>query len=161
MRFGSARNLQFLSPVWFFGMLGATLGIKSSRSGKSGGMIASTVVGAAYYVTIVFAQNLGYHGLINPTFSMWIPNIWLFALTFYLVWKTHHETPFTFFVELQNFCISGYEFPQKFYKRITSGRQSPKAASPLLHNPGNKKETKPQEVHFMWLAPHLSIRPFP
>ena len=113
-----------------FGMLGATLGIKSSRSGKSGGMIASAIVGAAYYVTIVFAQNLGYHGLVNPTFSMWIPNIWLFALTFYLVWKTHHETPFTIFVELQNFCISGYEFPQNFYKRITSGKQRQKAASP-------------------------------
>jgi len=132
-----------------FGMLGATLGIKSSRSGKSGGIIVSAFLGALYYITIVFSQNFGNHGLINPTFSMWIPNIWLFALTFYMVWKTNRETPFTTLVKLQDFCISGYEFSRNFYKRITSGQKSQNAASLLPQNPGNQKEAKPQEVHFL------------
>ena len=105
-----------------FGMLGATLGIKSGRTGKSGGMIISFLLGTLYYLTTVFSQNFGHHGLINPTLSMWIPNIWLFALTFYMVWKTNRETPFTIFAKLQDFCISGYEFSQNFYKRTSSDK---------------------------------------
>jgi len=131
-----------------FGMLGASLGIKSSRSGKSGGIIVSAFVVALYYITIIFSQNLGSHGLLNPTFSMWIPNIWLFVLTFYMVWKTVRETPFTFFVKLGDFCISGYEFSRNFYKRITSEKQPQNSGSHSLKNPRNKKEAKPQEVHF-------------
>ncbi len=107
-----------------FGMLGASLGIKSNRSGKSGGMIVSIFVVGLYYITIIFSQNLGSLGLVNPTFSMWIPNLWLSVLTLYLVWKTVHETPFVIFVKLWDLCISGYEFSRNFYKRITSGKQS-------------------------------------
>jgi len=112
-----------------FGMLGATLGIKSNRSGKSGGMIVSMGVVGLYYITVVFSQNLGSHGTVNPTFSMWMPNIWLSALTFYLVWKTVHETSFTFFVKLGDFCTRGYEFSRNFYKKITSEKQRQKSAS--------------------------------
>lgn len=102
-----------------FGVLGASLGIKSNRSGKSGGMIVSGALVAMYYITIVLCQNLGSHDIINPTFSMWIANIWLSALAFYLVWKTVHETPFTVFAKLGDFCVMGYEFSRNFYKRIT------------------------------------------
>jgi lipopolysaccharide export system permease protein len=105
-----------------FGVLGATLGIKSNRSGKSGGMIISIVVIALYYITVVLAQQLGGEGLVNPTFAMWMPNIWLFVLAFYLAWKTIHETPFTNFVKAQDFCISGYEFAKKFYTSFSSER---------------------------------------
>lgn len=112
-----------------FGVLGATLGIKLNRSGKSGGMLASLFVVVLYYITMIFSQNLGSHGLINPTFSMWIPNIWLFALTFYLAWKTVHETPFTIFIQLRDFCISGFEFFRNFYKRKTLEKQRQNSAT--------------------------------
>ena len=112
-----------------FGVLGATLGIKSNRSGKSGGMIISIFVIALYYITIVFVQNMGSNGLLNPTFSMWIPNIWLSVLTFYMVWKTIHETPFTTFIKLEDLCISGFEFSKKLYFRLTSGKKSQNPAS--------------------------------
>lgn len=118
-----------------FGMLGATLGIKSNRSGKSGGMIVSIFVVALYYITIVFAQNLGSKGILNPTLSMWIPNIWLSVLTIYMVWKTIQETPFTTFIKLGDFCFSGYEFSVNFYKKLTSGKQSQNSASlPFKNN---------------------------
>lgn len=106
-----------------FGVLGATLGIKSNRSGKSGGMIVSFFLVGMYYITLIFSQNLGSTGLVNPTFSMWIPNLWLSVLTLYFTWKTIHETPFTIFVRLLDLCIGGYEFSRNFFKRMTSGRQ--------------------------------------
>ena len=118
-----------------FGLLGATLGIKSNRSGKSGGIIVSIFVVALYYITIVFAQNMGSKGIVNPTLSMWMPNLWLSVLTIYLVWKTVHETPFTVLIKLGDFCISGYEFSQKIYQKITSGKQRPNSASlPFKNN---------------------------
>jgi lipopolysaccharide export system permease protein len=118
-----------------FGLLGATLGIKSNRSGKSGGMIVSFFLIALYYITMVFAQNLGAHGLLNPIFSMWIPNIWLFVFTFFMVWKTVRESPFTVFIRLGDFCISGYEFSRNFYKQLTSGKQNRHSASlPFKNN---------------------------
>jgi lipopolysaccharide export system permease protein len=106
-----------------FGVLGATLGIKSNRSGKSGGMIVSIFVIASYYITMIFAQNLGAHNMVNPIFSMWIPNIFLFVLTFYMVWKTVRESPFTILTKCMDFSISGYEFSRNFFKRLTSGKQ--------------------------------------
>ncbi len=118
-----------------FGVLGATLGIKSNRSGKSGGMIISMFVIALYYITIVFSQKLGSHDLLNPTIAMWIPNTWLFVLTFYLAWKTIHETPFTVFIKLGDLCVSGYEFSKKLYLRFASGKPNRKPASfPFKNN---------------------------
>jgi len=112
-----------------FGVLGATLGIKSNRSGKSGGMIISIFVIALYYLTLVFSQNLGAHGLLNPFFAMWIPNIWLFVFTSYMAWKTIREAPFTVFTKCLDFCISGYEFSRNYYQRFTSRKRSPNSAS--------------------------------
>lgn len=107
-----------------FGVLGATLGIKSNRSGKSGGIIVTIFVIPLYYLTMIFVQDLGYHGILNPTFAMWIPNIWLLCLTIYTLWKTIHETEYTTFIKLGDFCISGYEFSQNFYKRLTLGKKT-------------------------------------
>jgi len=113
-----------------FGVLGATLGIKSNRSGKSGGMIVSIFVVALYYITVVFSQNLGSHGLLNPMLSMWIPNLWVFIFTLYMTWKTVRETPFTIFTKFGDFCMSGYGFLQNYYKRLVSGK--PRQNSPSL-----------------------------
>ncbi len=114
-----------------FGVLGATLGVKSNRSGKSGGMIVSIFVVALYYITMIFSQNLGAHGLINPIFSMWIPNIWVSVLALYMVWKTVRETPFTFFTNCENLFIGGYEFFRSYYKRFTSRKKRPKTSLPF------------------------------
>jgi len=117
-----------------FGVLGATLGIKSNRSGKSAGIIVAIFVIPLYYLTMVFAQDLGSHGLLNPTFAMWLPNMWLFTLTFYMVWKRVHETEFTTFIKIGDFCISGYEFSRNFYIRLTSGKKIRNPASLPFRN---------------------------
>lgn len=121
VRLGKKFSIPFACLL--FGVLGATLGIKSNRSGKSGGMIVSIFVVALYYIIMIFSQNLGVHNMVNPIFSMWIPNIFLFVLTFYMVWKTVRESPFTILTKFMDFSISGYEFSRNFYKKITSGKQ--------------------------------------
>lgn len=114
-----SKNFSIPFSCLIFGLTGAALGIKSSRSGKSGGFIVSVIIVALYYITLIFSQNMGTHGLINPTFSVWIPNIWLFILTYYIIWKTVKESPFTFFIRLGDACIDGYEFSKQFIKIIT------------------------------------------
>jgi lipopolysaccharide export system permease protein len=128
-----SKNFSIPFACLIFGLAGATLGIKSSRSGKSGGLIVSIVVAALYYITLVFSQNIGAHGVINPTFSVWIPNIWLSIFTFYIVRRTLKERPLTLFTRITDSCIEGYEIFKKLYsklqKKSTSEKQTQEPAS--------------------------------
>ncbi|TDJ61479.1 MAG: LPS export ABC transporter permease LptF [Nitrospina sp.] len=78
-----------------FGLIGAPLGIRSSRSGKSGGFLMAILVIMLYYIGMVTAQNFGKSGEINPLLSVWIPNFILMILAIYLSYKTQKETPFS------------------------------------------------------------------
>lgn len=58
-----------------FGIIGAPLGIKSSRSGKSGGFAISAFIIILYYIGLISTQNLGSVGRLHSLLSVWIPNI--------------------------------------------------------------------------------------
>ena len=77
-----------------FGIIGAPLGITSRRSGKSGGFVFAILIILMYYVSVVLLQNIGRSGLINPYFSVWIPNIALLIAAIYVCYKTQKEVPF-------------------------------------------------------------------
>jgi lipopolysaccharide export system permease protein len=77
-----------------FGVIGVPLGITSRRSGKSGGFVFAVLIILIYYVGLVLMQNFGRSGMINPYFSVWIPNIVLLIFTVYLSYKTQKEKPF-------------------------------------------------------------------
>lgn len=77
-----------------FALFGAPLGVKSSRSGKSGSFAMSVLVILLYYVFLVLSQNMGHIGRLNPYFSMWIPNLLLLATGAYVTIKMHKEIPF-------------------------------------------------------------------
>jgi lipopolysaccharide export system permease protein len=77
-----------------FGIIGAPLGITSRRSGKSGGFVFAIIIILMYYVSLVLLQNIGRTGLINPYFSVWIPNIALLFAAIYVGYKTQKEIPF-------------------------------------------------------------------
>jgi len=85
-----------------FGLIGAPLGIRSSRSGKSGGFVVAILVIMLYYIGLVSAQNLGKAGEINSLLSVWIPNFILFIFAIYLAYKTQKEIPFSFLDRLIN-----------------------------------------------------------
>lgn len=56
-------------------VLGASLGVRSSRAGPSIGFGLSVLVVFAYYVTMSIGSSLGDVGLIQPVVAAWIPNI--------------------------------------------------------------------------------------
>jgi lipopolysaccharide export system permease protein len=80
-----------------FGIIGVPLGITSRRSGKSGGFIYVIFIILMYYVSLVLLQNFGRSGMINPYFSVWIPNLILLIFTIYVGYKTQKEMPFRTF----------------------------------------------------------------
>ncbi len=78
------------------GFIGAPLGIKTARAGRSGGFAVSLIVILFYYVCLIFGESLGGTGQLPPAIAMWIPNILIMAVGCYLVNKTTKETPIVF-----------------------------------------------------------------
>lgn len=146
-RLGKSFSIPF--SCLLFGLTGAALGIKSSRSGRSGGFIVSVIVAALYYIALVFSQSMGALGMVHPTFSVWIPNIGLFFFTFYIVWKVVKESPMTFFIRLADACTEKYELTRnrasQFYNGWVAKRRSRDPASRLLQNPRKKGTPKPKK----------------
>ena len=66
-----------------FGILGAPLGIHSSRAGKAGSFATSIMVIILYYMGLIFAQNMGKSGEVEPYSSIWVPNIIIFCVIIY------------------------------------------------------------------------------
>ena len=77
-----------------FGLLGAPLGIYSSRGGKSGSFATSIMVILLYYMGLIFAQNMGKSGQIEPYSSIWGPNIIIFFVIIYTSYKMQKDLPF-------------------------------------------------------------------
>ncbi len=78
------------------GFIGAPLGIKCSRSGKSGSLTASIFVIVFYYIMLLTGQTLGGAGKLEPFIAMWIPNIVIAVIAGYLIYKTANELPFKY-----------------------------------------------------------------
>lgn len=79
-----------------FGFIGAPLGMKWSRSGKSGSFAISLVVIVFYYIMLLSGESLGDAGKFHPFLAMWTPNFLIIILAAYLVYKTANELPFKF-----------------------------------------------------------------
>ena len=79
-----------------FGLLGAPLGIHSSRGGKSGSFATSIMVILLYYMGLIFAQNMGKSGQVEPYSSIWVPNIIIFCIIVYTSYKMQKDLPFNF-----------------------------------------------------------------
>jgi len=57
-----------------FGIIGAPLGIRKSRSGRSAGIAIALAVFFLYYVLLGTSQNLAETGSLSPAAAYWIPN---------------------------------------------------------------------------------------
>lgn len=69
------------------GLVGAPLGIKSSRAGKSGGFAISLGVILFYYISLIAGESLGGAGKVYPAIAMWFPNSVILILGLYLSGK--------------------------------------------------------------------------
>lgn len=122
-----------------FAFLGAPLGIKSSRSGKSGSFGITLAVIMLYYVGLIMTQNLGRIGKIHAYSSVWIPNIILIVVVIYVLYKMQKELPFRFLEVFINSLMIVLEFFKKLFgktnKKLTrkkSGNRKPIPKRPDL-----------------------------
>lgn len=76
------------------GLIGAPLGIRKSRSGKSAGIAVAILVFLGYYIVLGAATNLAETGTFRPALAYWIPNCLLGAAAVVFVIKKGHEVNF-------------------------------------------------------------------
>lgn len=89
---------KFALPVacLLFGFVGAPLGVVNRRSGRSGGLVMSTLVILLYYLLYTAGEGMGDEGHLPALLAVWIPNLAIGFLAIYLVTKTVLERPFTY-----------------------------------------------------------------
>ncbi len=75
-RLESELHMRLSIPVacLIFGIIGAPLGIRRARSGRSAGIAIALAVFFLYYVLIGTSKNLAETGLLSPAAAYWIPN---------------------------------------------------------------------------------------
>ncbi len=77
-----------------FGLVGAPLGIRRTRSGKSAGIGIALVVFLLYYVVLAAGTNLSDTGKLSPAVSYWLPNALMTGAAILLVLKKGQELEF-------------------------------------------------------------------
>ncbi len=77
-----------------FGLIGAPLGIRRSRSGKSAGIAISIGVILVYYLVLGTGSHLADSGMLPPVAAYWLPNGLITLAAVALVVKKGHEIYF-------------------------------------------------------------------
>jgi len=80
-----------------FGLIGAPLGIRKSRSGKSAGIAIALLVFLVYYVVLAIGMNLSKTGQLAPALAYWIPNLVMTFLSIVFLFKKGREIDFSIF----------------------------------------------------------------
>lgn len=109
-----------------FGLLGAPLGIYSSQSGKSGSFAMCVLVIILYYIGLIFMQNMGRAGEVEPYSSVWIPNFILLGIITYTSYKMQKDLPFKLTGWVTDRVIISYETFKNIYLKLF----------PPSHHPG-------------------------
>ena len=104
-----------------FGLLGAPLGIHSSRGGKSGSFATSIMVILLYYMGLIFAQNMGKSGQVEPYSSIWVPNIIIFCIIVYTSYKMQKDLPFNFTNRIVDNLSTIHKLLSPFYLKLLPG----------------------------------------
>jgi lipopolysaccharide export system permease protein len=84
-----------------FGLIGAPLGIRRSRSGKSAGIGIALLVFLVYYMVLAAGTNLSDTGKLSPAVAYWLPNALMTAAAGALVYKKGQEIDFNIFGRLE------------------------------------------------------------
>jgi lipopolysaccharide export system permease protein len=80
-----------------FGLIGAPLGIRKSRSGKSAGIAIALLVFLIYYIVLATGMNLSKTGQLSPALAYWIPNVLMAILAAAFMIKKGQEVDFRTF----------------------------------------------------------------
>ena len=77
-----------------FGLIGAPLGIRRTRSGKSAGIALALLVFLIYYILLATGTNLSNTGKLSPAIAYWLPNVVMTLGAIILVVKKGQEKDF-------------------------------------------------------------------
>jgi lipopolysaccharide export system permease protein len=77
-----------------FGLIGAPLGIRKSRTGRSAGIAVSIFVILVYYLILGTAARLADSGAVSPATATWVPNGLITIAAFAMVVKKGNEIYF-------------------------------------------------------------------
>ena len=105
-----------------FGLLGAPLGIHSSRGGKSGSFATSIMVILLYYMGLIFAQNMGKSGQVEPYSSIWVPNIIVLFVIVYTSYKMQKDLPFNLTNRIVDNLSTIHKLLSPFYLKLLPDR---------------------------------------
>jgi lipopolysaccharide export system permease protein len=104
------------------GLIGAPLGIRRTRSGKSAGIAVAIAVFLIYYVILGTATNLAENGKIRPLTAYWAPNFAMFAAS--LLFVVFRARELNFMVG-SRIALRYYGLKERLHKaRPRSGRGS-------------------------------------
>jgi len=95
------------------GLIGAPLGIRRSRSGKSAGVALALLVFFLYYIVLGSATNLAETGTILPIAAFWIPNVLMILAAVIYVLKAGREINFMI---INKMCTLYYDVKNRIYK---------------------------------------------
>jgi lipopolysaccharide export system permease protein len=117
-----------------FAFFGAPLGVKSSRSGKSGSFGLAVLVILLYYIALIMTQNLGRIGELHAYTSVWIPNFILLILVIYTCYKMQIEKPFKTLDKIIDLFITLYELSTGLFKKNVKTKNSSKKPKAKQHH---------------------------
>ena len=98
------------------GLIGAPLGIRRSRSGKSAGVVVALLVFFVYYIILGSATNLSETGIVLPIVAFWIPNLMMMLVAIIYVLKAGREINFMI---INKICSLYYDIKNMIYKHKT------------------------------------------
>ena len=88
------KRMSFSYACLVFGLLGAPLGIRKSRTGKSAGIAISIGVILVYYLVLGSAARLAESGALSPFAATWVPNGLITAAAIAMLIKKGNEIYF-------------------------------------------------------------------
>jgi lipopolysaccharide export system permease protein len=83
-----------------FGLIGAPLGIRRTRSGKSAGIAVALFVFLIYYIVLATGMNLSETGKVPPVLAYWAPNALMVVLAVMFMVKKSKEIDFRLFAAI-------------------------------------------------------------
>lgn len=90
-----------------FGLIGAPLGIRRSRSGKSGSVAIALLVFLIYFVILGIGKNLAQAGTVPAALAYWTPNVLMTAAVVILIYVRGHEVSPVFIERLGEWMRAG------------------------------------------------------
>lgn len=88
------KKYSLAAACFVFLLVGLPIGMMTKTSGLGVSFTFSSLIFIAYYVMIVFGEEFGDRGIINPAFVMWIPSLFFAVIGAFLMYIAKKEKHF-------------------------------------------------------------------